>query len=174
MSTDIKNTTTGEIIELECIVDGQDILDDVLAGAGVTYVATDEDGSWAFALEDGDVDWWRRWAEREERIAAAYEDANEAERKAYEQAINDWGHDYERLQDLQEVALGLAGYRVVVYDADESCDEVLVSERHATLDEARARFDKICAEDGWRDGLEAAIFEVLSETTEVSVEAASL
>lgn len=172
--TTIKNITTGEITELECIVDGQDILADVLAGAGVQYVPVNEGGEWAFALDSGDVEWWKRWAEREERITAAYEDASEDERRAYEQAVSDWGHDYEKLQDMQEVALGLAGYRVTVYDADESCDEVLVSERYATYDEARARFDEICAEDGWRDGLEAAIFEALDGTTECSVDAESL
>lgn len=113
-------------------------------------------------------------------------------------ALGDFAEDYDleaiakELQDIVDANEGTADeiidsaawerlawkhhhrWHLSVYDANESCGEVLVNEYHATYDEARARFDEICAEDGWRDGLEAAIFEVLDETTEVSVEAASL
>lgn len=118
--TTIKNTTTGEILDMACIVEGVDILADVLGGCGVESVALSEDdiekqikaGSTntsesAFALEDDEVDWWQRWAEREERITEAYEEAGEEVRKAYEIAISEYGYDMEALQDEQERILGI-------------------------------------------------------------------
>lgn len=99
--TTIKNTETSEITTIECIVDGIDILADVMGGTGVER---DEDG---FLLDSDDIDWWARWAEREERIADAYADADDQMREEYEQAINEWGHDMEALQDEQERVLGI-------------------------------------------------------------------
>lgn len=175
MSTKIKNTTTGEITELACIIEGQDILADVMGGAGVPQVPANEGGDWAFGLEDGDVEWWSRWAEREERIVSAYEDASEDERKAYERAISEWGHDYERLQDLQEVALGLAGYTIYVYAADNASADTYLTDHYATYDEARARLDEIVEDGGWGANKEAAIFEVVdSDGTEASLDTVSL
>lgn len=117
----IKNTTTGEIIEMSCIIDGADILSDVLGGCGVEIVTLSdadidkqiEAGStnaseWAHALDSDDVAWWERWCRREERISEAYEDATEEQRKAYEQAIIDYSEDMERMQDAEELALGIA------------------------------------------------------------------
>ena len=116
----IKNTTTGEITDVSCITYGQDCMDDVLGNAGTEMVElTDEEmvglarigmgnpPEEAWALDDYELDWWRTWARREERLTEAYEDANDEERAAYEDAA--FGEtDLERIQDLQEIALGLA------------------------------------------------------------------
>ena len=101
--TSVKNLTTGEVVELECVVCGIDILADVMGGSGV------EHGGEHWAMEDDDVLWWTRWAEREERICSAYDEADDDTRRAYEEAIVRWGHDMEALQDEQERVLGIEG-----------------------------------------------------------------
>lgn len=153
--TNIKNTTTGEIIEAGCIIDGINILDDVMGDSGIEH-----DGE-GFLLEDDEVAWWLRWAEREERIYTAYQDANEDERRECEKAIEEWGHDFEALQDAEEVALGLAGYTVTVYAADEASGDTYLTEHFATYDGAHARLEEITEEGGWGDNKVAAIFEIL-------------
>lgn len=99
--TDIKNVETSEITCIECIVDGIDILADVMGGAGIE---SDDDG---FLLDSEDIEWWTHWAEREERITDAYKQADKATRTECEQAVIEWGHDMEALQDEQERVLGI-------------------------------------------------------------------
>ncbi len=99
--TEIRNTTTDELVEIECIIDGTDIIADVMGNSGV-----DHDGE-HFAMAEDEIDWWTRWAAREERICDAYESADASTRKMYEQAICEYGYDMELLQDKQEQALGL-------------------------------------------------------------------
>lgn len=99
--TEIRNTTTDELVEIECIIDGIDIIADVMGGTGV-----DHDGE-HFAMAEDEIDWWTRWAAREERIADAYGNADASTRVVYEQAISEYGYDMELLQDEQERILGL-------------------------------------------------------------------
>lgn len=135
MTTTIKNISTGEIIETSCTIDGIDILGDVMGSSGIEVTAlTDEEigklanagntntPGWAYALDDDDVDWWVRWAQREERINAAYEEASKDARAACEAAISELGHDFEALQDAQEAILGLDGstMQAVAIDADNT------------------------------------------------------
>ena len=101
MATRIKNTTTGEIIELEFISNGIDFLADVLGGCGID---SDEDG---WLLDERDIAWWTQWCEREERITDAYKQADKATRTECEQAVIEFGHDYDTLQDVQEEILGI-------------------------------------------------------------------
>lgn len=54
-------------------------------------------------------------------------------------------------------------YQIIIEDADESCDEVLLSETYADDGEANARYaelrDEFLSEDGgWRDGLNLWLF----------------
>jgi len=101
MATRIKNTTTGEIIELEFLSNGIDFLADVLGGCGID---SDEDG---WLLDERDIAWWTQWCEREERITDAYKQADKATRTECEQAVIEFGHDYDTLQDVQEEILGI-------------------------------------------------------------------
>lgn len=101
MATRIKNTDTGEIVELEFISNGIDFLADVLGGCGID---SDEDG---WLLDDRDIAWWTQWCEREERITDAYKQADKATRTECEQAVIEFGHDYDTLQDVQEEILGI-------------------------------------------------------------------
>ena len=101
MATRIKNTTTGEIIELEFISNGIDFLADVLGGCGID---SDEDG---WLLDEREVAWWTQWCEREARINEAYGTADKATRIEYEQAVIEFGHDYDTLQDVLEEILGI-------------------------------------------------------------------
>lgn len=100
--TTITVTETAQTINAECIIDGIDILADVMGGCGVEQ---DERG---FVLDSEQADWWVRWAEREERIATAYAQADEETRAEYERAIVNLGYDMEALQDEQESILGIA------------------------------------------------------------------
>lgn len=101
MATRIKNTDTGEIVELECLSNGIDFLADVLGGCGID---SDEDG---WLLDERDIAWWTQWCEREERITDAYKQADKATRTECEQAVIEFGHDYDTLQDVQEEILGI-------------------------------------------------------------------
>lgn len=101
MATRIKNTDTGEIVELEFISNGIDFLADVLGGCGID---SDEDG---WLLDERDIAWWTQWCEREERITDAYKQADKATRTECEQAVIEFGHDYDTLQDVQEEILGI-------------------------------------------------------------------
>lgn len=168
MATTIKNTETGEILDLECIVDGVDILADVIGGSG--FDADDE----GWLMDSHDVSWWARWAEREERITAAYEDATDEAKAACQKAVDEWSHDWVAMQDAEEVALGLAGYVVMVAPSAENCDEVRIEEHFLTEDQARERFEEIAHEDGWGDGLEVSLFEVLEPGIMDSIDSESL
>ena len=95
----IKNVTTNETHVITCLADGIDILSDVLGGSGFE---SDDEG---WLLDSEDIEWWSKWAEREERITAAYERADDEVRKACEQAVIEWGYDLGLLQDEQEKIL---------------------------------------------------------------------
>ena len=97
----IKNTANNTITELDYIVDGTDMLGDVLGNYGFTY---DDDG---WLLDSHDIEWWTRWARREEAINAAYEKADEDTRERYHKAVVDSGSDLEVLQDELEGVLGI-------------------------------------------------------------------
>ena len=103
MATYIHNTDDNQVYCLECIVDGVDILGDVIGGS-LTPDRSDDQG-WLMGTDE--MEWWRRWAEREERICAAYAEADEDTRAEYERAIIGNGHDLELLQDVQERVLGI-------------------------------------------------------------------
>lgn len=101
MTTTIKISETGEVRELECVIDGQDILADVMAGCGESVEVEDAD----FLVDTAkDAEWWAEWARIEELVHAAYAEADEAVRAEDEQLSIDWGHDMEELH-LRECAL---------------------------------------------------------------------
>ncbi len=101
--TSITIESNNKSLALECIVDGVDILADVMGGCGVEH---DVNGRFYLPTED-DFDWWQRWAEREERICAAYAEADDETRIEYEDAVCDFGYDMEVLQDKLETVLGI-------------------------------------------------------------------
>lgn len=107
--TTIYNTTTQEAAELSCIIDGIDILDSVMEDLEKPQVQPwieKGDERSAFALSSEDFAWWKRWAEREERIAQAFNLADEKTRDECERAVEEWD-DYEQIQDEQERILGI-------------------------------------------------------------------
>jgi len=91
----VKNTDMGEVVEIRCMVDGVDIMGDMLGESGVPY-----DDGWL--LDTGDIEWWRDWARREELIHDTLEDATDEQVKAYIEATGRW------TGDLGEFQLGLA------------------------------------------------------------------
>ena len=97
----IKNITDNTITEINYIVNGIDILDDVLGNHGFTC---DDDG---WLLDNPDIEWWTRWVRREETINTAYEKANEETRERYHKAVVESGSDLEVLQDELESILGI-------------------------------------------------------------------
>lgn len=103
MATKIRNTDTGELVEIALIhgPSGPDFLCDVMGGAGCTL--SDEDGI-DFALDAEEVAWWTRWAEREQRINDTIEE------RGLENIIPcfyDGAPDWESAQDEYEKFLGL-------------------------------------------------------------------
>lgn len=92
--------------ELWYEVNGQDIMGDMLESTDHWDMV--EDGcELYYKLTEAEYDWWERWIEREKRIGAAYETADEQTRKAYEQAIIESGYDLEQTQDALEEVLGI-------------------------------------------------------------------
>lgn len=57
----------------------------------------------------------------------------------------------------------MAKYEIVIEDAAENCDEILLNEEYGDKAKARARYDELRKEflagDGWRDGLNLWLFE---------------
>lgn len=92
--------------ELRFEVNCQDIMEDLLAQAEAYDVKSDGCESY-WVLTEEDFDWWQTWIEREERINAAYDEADEETRKKYERAVIDYGYDMELLQDALEKVLGI-------------------------------------------------------------------
>ena len=104
--TYLENQRDGEITAAECIVNGVDILQDVMGGLG--FEMTPYGGSFAVVVQNSnEVDWWLHWARNEELISQAYGDATDEQRRACEVAISDWGHDLQALQEVQAQILGI-------------------------------------------------------------------
>lgn len=102
--TTIKSNESGSIRELECVIDGSDILSDVMGGSGISRDVEDAD----FVVdEDSELDWWERWARREELISYEREEADEETIAADDQLIADWGYDMETLQDKECELFGI-------------------------------------------------------------------
>ena len=108
MATRIFNTTDQTITTLSLITDGQDFLFDVIGnsdGDGRWY--TDRDDA-DFAMNEDDLAWWTRWAEREQVINDTAQGMGEDAINGICQLASEWGHDFEVLQDKCEEYLGLA------------------------------------------------------------------
>lgn len=83
---------------------GQDFMDDVLGGFGFERL----EGGWA--MDSDEAEWWATWAGREEILGAAYNDANDAQRREYERATILHETDLEAMQDAQARALGIGSF----------------------------------------------------------------
>lgn len=109
MATKIFNTDTNEVITLRVMSDGQDFLAEVIGGC-------DQEGKWAsedmpngadFAMNDIELSWWERWAEREQRILDKTEELGDEAQQAIAGLAADYGNDLELLQDKEEEYLGI-------------------------------------------------------------------
>lgn len=98
----IKNTDTGEVVEIRCMLDGVDIMGDTLGESGVPY-----DDGWL--LDTGDIGWWRDWARREELIFDALDHATDEQIEAFNEAAERWTGDLGELQLGLAKALGIEG-----------------------------------------------------------------
>ena len=112
MATKIFNTTTGKIHELQLIdrKSGQDFLSDVIGGCNQSDEWLDgiPDGMDVnYAMDDEQVAWWRRWAEREQRINDALVEADEETRRKILTTYNDYDWDMELPQDKVFELLGI-------------------------------------------------------------------
>lgn len=110
MATRIYNTDTKQVVELECLSDGQDFLADVIGGC-------DQDGRYAsvempddadFAMGSEDLGWWRDWATREERILDKANEIGEEAIKKLCELGGEYGYDLGLLQDKEEEFLGIS------------------------------------------------------------------
>lgn len=103
MATTIYNTTTGEVEELSYYVDGQDFLFDTMANAGMELSERDDVD---FELDQEEIDWWVRWAEREERIKERMSGLSEDELETIRE-ISYFHDDWTEIQDNIERFLGI-------------------------------------------------------------------
>lgn len=105
MATRIYNTSTDEVIEAQLTSDGQDFLFEVMGYSGVD-VSEREDAE--FELAQDELDWWLRWAEREQRILDTTNELGEDAINAIADLAAEYGYDLEVLQDKEEELLGIA------------------------------------------------------------------
>lgn len=108
--TKIYNTDTHEIVELECVLNSQDTLVDVLGNNDVPTLQPwlkEGDPTWVFALPTEDIGRGRRWAQREETIYSAYMRAPSDLKLKCDEAGEIWENDLEVLQDQLEDLLGI-------------------------------------------------------------------
>lgn len=103
MATRVYNTTTREVEELVYMADGNDFLFDSMANAGME-LSEREDSD--FELDQEEIDWWVRWAEREERIKERMSGLGEEEIEAIRE-ISYFSDGWEEIQDKVEEFLGI-------------------------------------------------------------------
>lgn len=109
MSTKIYNTDTKTIAELEVITDGQDFLFEVIGGCNQDgmYYTEDMPDYADFAMDTENLEWWIRWAEREQRILDESQSRGEDAIQAMCDLAGEYGYDMELLQDKEEEWLGI-------------------------------------------------------------------
>ena len=103
MATKIYNTTTNEVVEAEVKIDGQDFLFETMAQYGVE--PSDRDDA-EFELDQEETEWWLRYAEREQGIMDAANEAGEVMLEAIARISAEYS-DLEALQDRLEGFLGI-------------------------------------------------------------------
>ena len=102
----IFNTTTNTIEEVTLLCDGSDMMNDIIAN-------NDFEGRWMteedadFQMEAGDLDWWKEWARREQRITDMANEIGEEAIDGIAKLGQDYGYDMEVLQDKEEEYLGI-------------------------------------------------------------------
>lgn len=108
MATKIFNTDTKAITELELLNDGQDFLAEVIGGCNQDgcYFTEDMPEEADFAMDAESLEWWERWAEREQRINDKANELGEEAIKAIVTMAAD-NSDMEYAQDLEEEYLGI-------------------------------------------------------------------
>ena len=104
--TVIRNTDTGEIVEIELIdrASGESFLTDVIANSG-RCVSGDEGIDFDFSADE--TEWWVRWAEREQRINDAIDEQGV---EGIIPCFYDEEADWEAAQTAYEQYLGLEEY----------------------------------------------------------------
>lgn len=96
----IYNTDTNEVETIVLLHDGCDFLCDVMGNVGCERSDMDDID---FELDDDDVRWWQRWAEREQRINDAIEERGADKVPNFYESTSDW----EEAQALFEEFLGI-------------------------------------------------------------------
>ena len=107
--TVIYNTDTKSIVKLQVISDGQDFLADVIGGCdqGGTWASVDMPENADFAMSGEELEWWEKWAEREQRILDRANEIGEAAVEKLCELASIYGNDFELLQDKEEEFLGI-------------------------------------------------------------------
>lgn len=104
MATTIRNTGTNELHELTLMSSGIDFLFDVMANSGMEMSERED---CEFELDNEETLWWERWARREQRILDRTEELGEEAEAIVAGLAQEYGHDFELLQDETEKALGI-------------------------------------------------------------------
>ncbi len=102
--TTIYAIDTDTIHETEFIVNGQDVLADIMGNNGATH---DYGHDCDFAMTEEDALWWIRWVKREERIIEACGGVTDEQKSAMAEAVDIYSADMEAMQDAEERILGI-------------------------------------------------------------------
>ena len=105
----IYDTTTGEVHDVTLIVDGQDIMSDVIGSCHESseWIAAPDGIDWAMPADA--AAWWVRWADLEERINDALDGADALTLERHARLVDEYGHDMGLLHDKEMELLGIEG-----------------------------------------------------------------
>ena len=102
----VYNTDTHEIVEIDTSTDINELMYNYLVPMTQPFI-DEGDTEWFHALPTEEIEWWELWAERQEAVDAAYEDADE-ETQLRVQTEPEWS-DLGAAQDEAIRILGLTG-----------------------------------------------------------------
>lgn len=100
--TTIFVTDEGGVREFGCVIDGQNVLNDVMGGCGVQPHHTCD-----FQCTASEADWWERWAELEERINDALDGADALTLERHSMLVDEFGYDLGLLHEKEVELLGI-------------------------------------------------------------------
>jgi hypothetical protein len=96
MTTIIKSTESGRIYTAELMTPSGDALPEIMEGSGIEI--SRDDGAPFEVPTDEEAEWWVHWAETEELIGDARENADDAMKAKDDELIDEFDGDFETLQ----------------------------------------------------------------------------
>jgi hypothetical protein len=96
MTTTIKSTESGRIYTAELMTTSGDMLPDIMGNSGIEF-SLDDDARFEVPTDE-EAEWWVHWAETEELIGDARENADDDTKAEDDELIDMFGSDMGTLQ----------------------------------------------------------------------------